>query len=553
MSRLKTWILCSLLVPLVTSGLSFAPARATVASCGGLYMSSASCTLPRGVTQYAIEIAGGSGGDGEGTTNGSPGLGVGGYGALEVINATKEIEQKIVFIGVASRGQDGKNALFRQELNGGTALAGSSGGYGWLSRRDSESGRGSGSGGGASDLRTQQDNPATRFLVAGGGGGGGASSNILNGGKGGHANQNGGGGADSSNSWYPNSNPLGVGENGKVCTGTFMDIEAGGGGGGGAGTLQNSGGGGGAGCANNGTPGTGGSLGQSGGTVSNNGYSWLGGLSSLAGTGANAPLDEVGFAGGGGGGGYFGGGSGGTGGVAIGGDGGGGGGGGGSSLIPDGATLISSGWNTGNGFAQISTISSLIPESNYTVGQNFSHQITVSGFKKGTADTSLPVTYSISGAPAGITISSSSGAISGSLNEAGSFSLQVTASAEWSAGNTISSIQKFTLNVAKIEQVSNLPIKLTMKKRSAIAFTLSQLKTVQNQDIQLNVQGACKISQTYKNVKTKVGKKTKYVKTLSGYKITMGKKARQTCTVIEAADPTTSLNAFSKSTVISIK
>jgi hypothetical protein len=117
----------------------------------------------------------------------------------------------------------------------------------------------------------------------------------------------------------------------------------------------------------------------------------------------------------------------------------------------------------------------------------------------------------------------------------------------------ISSIQRFTLNVAKIEQSSNLPIKLSMKKRSAITFTLSQLKTVQNQDIQIKVQGACKVSKSYKNVKTKVGKKTKYVKTLSAYKITMGKKARQTCTVIETADPTASLNAFSKLTVISIK
>lgn len=539
---------------MLASGLVTVPAQADdIPACGGLYSAQYNrCILPTGLVEYAVEMAGGSGGAGSKTDVSIPYpyakiAGVnGGRGRLHVINMPNSGSQSEMVIGIGHQGRNGLLSNHLTEIAGGVAAEGSQGGASWGGRDfDGSSfvGSSGGSGGGASDIRTVASNPSTRLFVVGGGGGGGAANFSLHeGGQGGDAESNGNSG------WHPSSYSvqsgasLGLGTAGRC---PFSGL----GGAGGAGTQNSGGGGGGSGCymdtISDSSVGTAGTVGQAGGDV-RDGY---GGRPGIGGIGGANGQGRYAISGGAGGGGYFGGGAGGDGSQY----GSGGGGGGGSSLIPSNAELVNSDWNIGDGYAIISAITSSLPNVQQSVNGNFHHQLGVTGFSTSSSQVGLNVTYAMIGQPLGLSINPSTGLISGTFQEAGDFTVRVTASAGWPNGGIIRSTQQFTLAVSKISQTSSLSISKTMKKKSSNTFSVANLTTSAGQKIVLDAKGACSLKATYKKLKTKVGKKTKYVKTLSGYKITMGKKAGRTCTVLETAGATTSFNALSKSTVITIK
>lgn len=524
-----------------------------IPACGGLYTFTANrCTLPEGLIEYAVELAGGQGGAGADLSGmAASSTGIGGYGAIQVANITKQPAVEDLYIGIGQKGNDGFRYAPVTEIPGGSAMIGSAGGASWGGNVD----RGSqgGSGGGASDLRTQIQAISSRFLVAGAGGGGGADANRL-GGPGGSAGSNGRAGQSASGSFSDLPVALGNGQSGTACTGSGLTVKGGSGGGGGAGTLTNSGGGGGAGCANSISAGTGGLAGTDGSDVNSGGYVWSGGRAGAFGEGGWTKAELYDSAGGGGGGGFTGGGAGGAGAAGIQGYGSGGGGGGGSSYRAENVTLVAElTTNTGNGYAQVSAITSALPASTFTSYENFSHQINVTGFLKSASSQALTVTYSMTGAPSELSINPSTGLISGSMPDEGSYTVTVTASAVWSAGNVIRSTQQFSFSVSTLKQTSSLTFAQKMKKKSSRLIKLDALKTSAGQEIVLATTGACSIRPTYKYVKTKVGKKTKKVKTLVGYTLKMGKKPKKQCTVVQEAKPTGAYETFNVTSVITTR
>jgi hypothetical protein len=241
-----------------------------------------------------------------------------------------------------------------------------------------------GGGGGASDVRTTScgsscvtggsaDSLNSRLVAAAGGGGGGGALDS-NGGPGG-----------------PAGSPGGQGQTG-------IDSGGAGGSGGGAGTS---------------TQGGTGGAGSPGGPGGQAGAFGQGGPGGTGGT-------DLDGGGGGGGGGYYGGGGGGDGLSSSG-----GGGGGGSSLAPDGSTGVDT---TGTPLVTISyTSSNTVTVTNpgnqtSTVGTAVSLQIQATDSAGGQT-----LTYRATGLPAGLSISSSSGLISGTPTSAGTSSITVTA------------------------------------------------------------------------------------------------------------------------------
>jgi hypothetical protein len=186
--------------------------------------------VPPGVKELKLEVWGANGGDGllSGEGTGTGGRGGYSYGNLNVVS-----EQKLLYIYVGEVGV--QNSLVSTFNGGGMGL------------------EQNGSGGGATDVRTEYGNGnwndtnsiKTRLIVAGGGGGASAGPNEY-GGYGGGGNNGGGnangswtyglGGGNSQCSVYPATNPQTSGGGGYY-NGCIGGVPAGGGGGGGSGYI----------------------------------------------------------------------------------------------------------------------------------------------------------------------------------------------------------------------------------------------------------------------------------------------------------------------------
>ena len=381
-------------------------------------------TPPAGTVSATVTLTGAGGGGGN-TNSGSGGTGGNGAEVTGTFALTHNSGAVSVKLGCGGGGGTTGGG-------GGTTINGAAGGAGYAA---------GGSSGGATDEDVSVDG------VASGGGGGGASGLCL--GTTGCttpeavASGGGGGGArwDCTGSTGPGAGGSG-GANGQ--SGTNGDGSDGTGGGGGT-SSPASGGGGGGGDSNSGSSGA------------NTPYSSSGG--SGGGGGGGFPV-EAGASGGGGGGGYTGGGGGGGDKCTTGSDAGGGGG-GGSSATASGTTIVAGAGAAGGGTGgtgasgtisltwNVDNLSVTSPGNQSSTSGSAISNLTISAPHDTTGGNS--VTFGATGLPAGLSINSGSGVISGTPTTACTCSVTVTAT----DSEALSANTSFTWTVTNTVTVAN--------------------------------------------------------------------------------------------------
>ena len=407
------------------AGAATTPVTATWSPTTPVCGSFATATPPVGTVSATVTISG-AGGGGGGTNSGSGGTGGSGgqvSTTLAITHNTGVVSVK-TGCGGGAGGESGSSDSTKSGPGGAAGYAaGGSGGSGSSEFASVDGESSAGAGGGASGLCLGNGTCTTALVVAGGGGGGGARWDCT-----GSTGPGGGGAAQSGGTATVSSGAAGG-------TGDGSD---GAGGGGGTSTAGGSGG-----SGDN----------QSGGAGANSPYA------SSGGNGGNGKGSEAGAGGGGGGGGYTGGGGGGGDGCTSGSDAGGGGGGGASAVN---GTYASStnyaagsagGGNEATGTGGLVTLTWNVDNLSVT---NPGSQSNVSGTAISALTIVAPhdttggnsVTFSAAGLPTGLSINSSSGAITGTPSAGGSFSPTITAtdsegltaqaSFTWTITNTVS-------------------------------------------------------------------------------------------------------------------
>jgi hypothetical protein len=424
------------MVAVVTQGAT--PAGAATTSVPATWSSAPNCsgyvtaTPPAGTVSATVTVNG-AGGGGGGTNSGSGGTG----GSGGQITGTLAITHNTGVVSV-KQGCGGSGGTTGGD--GGASIGGAAGGAGFGS---------GGSSGGASDEDVSVDG------IASGGGGGGATGLCLGNGTCttplAVAAGGGGGGSrwDCTGSTGPGSGGTGQsGGSSTVSTGTAGTNGDGSDGTGGGGGASSGGGGGGGGDSGNGSGGA------------NTPYSSNGGGG--GGGGGGFPV-EAGASGGGGGGGYTGGGGGGGDKCTSGSDAGGGGGGGASALNTTFSSGLSYNGNGGGGGGTSATggagsISLTWNVDNLSV-TNPGSQSNVSGTAVSALSIVAPhdttggnsVTFGATGLPTGLSISSSTGVISGTPTTAGNYSVTVTAT----DSEALTASTNFTWTVTNTVTVTN--------------------------------------------------------------------------------------------------
>ncbi len=432
-ASLAAGLLSTVALVAATPGLAGAATNPVAAS----WSSSPNCTSyvtatpPAGTVSATVTLSGGGGGGGA-TNSGSGGTG-GSAGAISSTTLALTHNTGSVSVKVGCGGAGGSTGG-----GGGSSIGGASGGAGYASGAAS---------GGASDEDVSVDG------ISSGGGGGGASGLCLGttGCTTAVAVAGGGGGGGSRWDCTGSTGP-GAGGNGTTggtttfsagAAGTNGDGTDGTGGGGGA---SNSGGGGGGGDSSNGANGA------------DSPYASAGG--SGGGGGGGFPV-EAGASGGGGGGGYTGGGGGGGDKCTSGSDAGGGGGGGSSAVnstyasSATFATGAAGGTTSATGTAgsisltwNVDNLSVTNPGTQSSVSGSAISALTITGSHDTTGGNS--VTYSASGLPAGLSISSG-GVVSGTPTTACACSVTVTAT----DSEALTATASFTWNITNTVTVAN--------------------------------------------------------------------------------------------------
>ena len=410
------------------AGAATTPVTATWSPATPVCGSFATATPPVGTVSATVTISG-AGGGGGGTNSGSGGTGGSGgqvSTTLAITHNTGVVSVK-TGCGGGAGGESGSSDSTKSGPSGAAGYAaGGSGGSGSSEFASIDGESSAGAGGGASGLCLGNGVCNTALVVAGGGGGGGARWDCT-----GSTGPGAGGTAESGGSATVSSGTAGG-------TGDGSD---GAGGGGGTSTGGGSGG-----SGDN----------QSGSTGANTPYS------STGGNGGAGKGSEAGAGGGGGGGGYTGGGGGGGDGCTSGSDAGGGGGGGSSGV--NGTYASSTGYAAGSGGGgneatgtggtvtltwNVDNLSVTNPGTQSNASGSAITTLTIAAPHDTTGGNS--VTFSATGLPTGLSINSSSGAITGTPSAGGSFSPTITATD--SEGLTAQA--SFTWNVTNTVSVTN--------------------------------------------------------------------------------------------------
>ncbi len=413
----------------VTPGIAAAATTPVAAS----WSSSPNCstwvtaTPPAGTVSATLTLLG-AGGGGGGTNSGSGGSGGAGGGISSTVALTHNtgIVSVKVGCGGGAGGESGNSDSTISGPAGGAGYAsGGSGGSGSSEFASIDGESSAGGGGGASGLCLGSGTCATAVAVAGGGGGGGARWDCT-------GSTGPGAGGAGGNSGSSSTSAGAAGTNGDGSDG------AGGGGGTSAG-----GGAGGAGYN------------ASGGGGANTPYA------SSGGNGGAGKGSEAGAGGGGGGGGYTGGGGGGGDGCTSGADAGGGAGGGSSAINSSYASTFtysagaSGGGNEAAGTAgsitltwNVDNLSVTNPGTQSNVSGSAISNLTITGSHDTTGGNS--VTYSATGLPAGLSISSG-GVVSGTPTTACACSVTVTAT----DSEALTATTSFTWNITNTVSVTN--------------------------------------------------------------------------------------------------
>ena len=417
--------------------------------CSGVYSTastSTDCQFADGVTHVTFDVFGAKGADGLPGAGGTGDGGVAGEGAHATYTAILQSNAEVIQVNVGQNGNDDA---------GGTHPRGdASGGDGGLNSGFASDT--AGGGGSASDVRYGTFTLAESYVIAGGGGGGGGGA-----GSGGVGADGGGafgttafggdGGANGGGSLAESGGADGAdGGDGGLRTGIGNHGGGGGGGSGASDTVGGSGGGGGQ-HSMSGSAGSGGTNGTNGTNASltsatGGGFGGHGTTDGNGGDGSDSDVVGVGL-GGGGGGGKFGGGAGGNGNMSSS-QGTGGGGGAGSSYV-DVSHDFAYGM-AGESAAPkvvISAITSNAPSPTLTVGDSFAYTPTLVGYTGAGVDIPLAPTFSSTTLPAGLTLNTSTGAISGTVTTPGTTTVTLTATAVAALSNRVSK-QEITFAVS---------------------------------------------------------------------------------------------------------
>jgi hypothetical protein len=417
--RLTAMSVCGFAVVLVASMVAVVTQGATTAGAAtngvlATWSSAPNCTSfvtatpPAGTVSATVTLNGGGGGGG-GTNSGSGGTGGSGAQLTGTMALTHNTGAVSVKLGCGGNGGGTGGG-------GGASIGGASGGAGFGSGGTSGSATdedvsvdgiaAGGGGGGATGLCLGTTACSTALAVAAGGGGGGAREDCT-----GSTGPGSGGTGQSGGSTTVSSGAGGTNGDGSDGTGGGGGTSAGGGGGGGGDSGNGSGG-------------------------ANTPYSSNGGS---GGNGGGGFPVEAGASGGGGGGGYTGGGGGGGDKCTSGADAGGGGGGGASAFNtsfssgisyngnggPGGGTSATGGAGTISLTWNVDNLSVTNPGSKSNVSGSAISPLTIVAPHDTTGGNA--VSFSATGLPAGLSISASSGTISGTPTTAGNFTVNVTA------------------------------------------------------------------------------------------------------------------------------